>query len=312
MKYSDKTKCPVCQTPASIRLEDFEQDMVTNCPRCLKFIFTDLIFSLTPLQNHKNWESKLSYWIRHNQTGGRGPRIDTKNIESILESIILPTVREQTNGFILWLADHTPSPGEDVIENMNVIASVIGATDRNGVFYIARDLDDKGIIKAYLDSGDEFQGHLTPDGWELVESFNEKTDTNKIAFMAMQYNDVILDSIYKSHFKPTLKSLDFDLVTLDERLKAGIMDNQLRDEIRNSHLLLVDLTHGNRGAYWEAGFAEGCNIPVIYLCEKKSFKENKTHFDTNHLTTVVWGVDTIVSDMEILKSRIIATLGLAL
>ena len=31
-------------------------------------------------------------------------------------------------------------------------------------------------------------------------------------------------------------------------------------------------THGDPGAYWEAGFAEGLGKPVIYTCEKDDFR----------------------------------------
>jgi hypothetical protein len=33
------------------------------------------------------------------------------------------------------------------------------------------------------------------------------------------------------------------------------------------------------------------NKPVIYLCEQAKFDIAKTHFDTNHCTTVMWSVD---------------------
>ena len=46
--------------------------------------------------------------------------------------------------------------------------------------------------------------------------------------------------------------------------------------------------HDNSGAYFEAGFAEGAKIPVIYICEETKFNRDKTHFDTNHNTTVIW------------------------
>ena len=45
---------------------------------------------------------------------------------------------------------------------------------------------------------------------------------------------------------------------------------------------------GTGGSYWEAGYAEGLGKPVIYICEKAKFDEVKTHFDTNHSTTVPW------------------------
>ncbi len=71
--------------------------------------------------------------------------------------------------------------------------------------------------------------------------------------------------------------------------QPGIIDNILREKIRDAAFILVDLTHDNSGAYWEAGYAEGLGKPVLYLCEQVKFDEKKTHFDTNHCTTVIWG-----------------------
>jgi nucleoside 2-deoxyribosyltransferase len=62
--------------------------------------------------------------------------------------------------------------------------------------------------------------------------------------------------------------------------RAGVIDNILRAQICDAAFVLVDLTHDNTGAYWEAGYAEGLNTPVIYLCEQAKFDMAKTHFDT--------------------------------
>ena len=43
---------------------------------------------------------------------------------------------------------------------------------------------------------------------------------------------------------------------------------------------------------------------VIYICEKKKFDEKKTHFDTNHCTTVPWSRD----DDEGFRQKLTATL----
>jgi nucleoside 2-deoxyribosyltransferase len=79
-------------------------------------------------------------------------------------------------------------------------------------------------------------------------------------------------------------------------------------EIRTSRFLIADLTHENRGAYWEAGFAEGLGKPVIYTCEKSKFGVQKTHFDTNHHETVVWEKENLSEAAEKLKVTIRATL----
>ena len=67
-----------------------------------------------------------------------------------------------------------------------------------------------------------------------------------------------------------------------------MIDDQIRVAIRNSRFVVADLTHACHGSYWEGGFAEGLGRPVIYTCEKKAWEAEQTHFDTNHLTTVIW------------------------
>ena len=81
--------------------------------------------------------------------------------------------------------------------------------------------------------------------------------------------------------------------TVRDVAQAGLIDEIIRDYIRRSKFVLADLTHGNNGAYWEAGFAEGCGVPVIYICEERVFDKESTHFDTNHLTTVMWSIDQL-------------------
>jgi nucleoside 2-deoxyribosyltransferase len=78
----------------------------------------------------------------------------------------------------------------------------------------------------------------------------------------------------------------------------------MRVQIRRAKLLLADLTHDNLGAYWEAGFAEGLGIPVIYLCEETKFEKLGTHFDTNHHTTIKWNLKNPEKALNQLKSTI--------
>ena len=88
-------------------------------------------------------------------------------------------------------------------------------------------------------------------------------------------------------------------------LRQGIIDNIMRVQIRAAKFVIADiLTHDNRGAYWEAGYAEGLGKPVIYICEKGKFDKEKTHFDTNHCTTVPWSR----GDDEGFRQQLTATL----
>ncbi len=89
----------------------------------------------------------------------------------------------------------------------------------------------------------------------------------------------------------------------DDRLEAGLIDNRMRVEIRNSRFVIADLTHDNRGAYWEAGYGEGLGKPVIYLCKAEVFRAKSTHFDTSHHLTIQWDPAALNRFAEDLKAK---------
>jgi nucleoside 2-deoxyribosyltransferase len=126
--------------------------------------------------------------------------------------------------------------------------------------------------------------------------------------MAMPYDDATLDGVFAECFKPAVKATGFDLIRLDDAPPAGLIDDRLRVEIRRARFLIADLTGANRGAYWEAGFAEGLGKPVIYTCEKGHFESDGTHFDTSHHHTVLWTAGALDCAAEALKTTIRATL----
>jgi len=133
------------------------------------------------------------------------------------------------------------------------------------------------------------EANLTLSGWEQFESLKQGSEIGKSGFIAMKFGDQILDPLVRDHIKPSIKNeLNYDVIDLRDVAQAGVIDNIMREHIRDSAFVLVDLTHDNSGAYWEAGYAEGLGKPVIYLCERSKFDEAKTHFDTNHCTTVIW------------------------
>lgn len=74
--------------------------------------------------------------------------------------------------------------------------------------------------------------------------------------------------------------------------------------------MVADLSHDNDGAYFEAGFAEGLGLPVIYTCEASKIARGKTHFDTNHMVTVLWDVNKLDEACRALTATIRNTLPL--
>jgi hypothetical protein len=114
---------------------------------------------------------------------------------------------------------------------------------------------------------------LTLDGWAEVDRLQTQRAANAtLAFMAMPFGDPRLDAIVRDYFVPAAKRAGYDLRRLNEGQPAGLIDDQLRVRLRTARFVVADLTSGNQGTYWEAGFAEGLDTWVIYTCEKAVFK----------------------------------------
>ncbi len=189
---------------------------------------------------------------------------------------------------------------------------IVGAKTENGFGLLVEHLFDNDFLTGAQAKaiGEPGRAHatLTFRGWEHFDRLQRGGVESRKAFMAMKYGDGLLDRIVNETFRPAVAQTGFALVRLDDQPHAGLIDDRLRVEIRNSRFLIADLTHGNLGAYWEAGYAEGLGKPVIYTCERGKFEQDQTHFDTNHHLTVIWDRDDPAAAAEQLKATIRATL----
>src|SRR3546814_13013794 len=109
--------------------------------------------------------------------------------------------------------------------------------------------------------------------------------------MAMKFGDATLEALVEDVIKPEVAAaLSYTVVDLRNVSRAGVLDNLMREQIRDAAFILVDLTHDNAGAYWQEGYAEGLGKQVIYLCERGKFDTHKTHLDTNHVHTALCSI----------------------
>lgn len=209
---------------------------------------------------------------------------------------------------IRYIGDRVSESGEPIPE-LAGIAELIHASSEKLANQILEELEQRGLIvvgnsiKAF--EGSSFLDiNLTLDGWRQYEDQKQGILSANRGFVAMQFGDRELDSFVKDVIKPAMRELGYDLVDMRDVARAGVIDNIMRTQIRDSAFVIADLTHDNSGAYWEAGYAEGLGKPVIYICEKTKFDDESTHFDTNHCTTVPWSKD----DPEGFRKELIATL----
>lgn len=136
---------------------------------------------------------------------------------------------------------------------------------------------------------------LSLRGWERWEALKQGQARSRNGFIAMQFGDPRLDGFVQNVVQAGVRAelgVEIHRVDSPDRIEAGLIDNIMREAIEDAAFVLVELSHGNRGAYWEAGLAEGLGKPVIYLCEQGVWDnpspEQKVHFDVKHRTTVMW------------------------
>ena len=92
---------------------------------------------------------------------------------------------------------------------------------------------------------------------------------------------------------------------IDQKEHANKIDDEIIAEIRKSKFLVADLTGNRGGVYYEAGFAYGLGLTVIYCCREDALKD--VHFDIRQFNTIVWSEPSELRTA--LKTRIEAILG---
>lgn len=242
----------------------------------------------------------VSHLIRRqsDDNPGKAVFVNKQNAESWISdpAVVIEGPDVQARKLILWLgkqAEASMDPAAYITAGRESLASIIGSRNNStSTSYIVRGLLSEGLIEVDRGSMAGFSGQLTFRGWERFGELQRSPHLSRTAFMAMQFLDERLDGVYKDCWIPAVEDAGFELRRLIDGQGAGLIDDQLRVRIRTSKFLIADLSSGNKGAYWEAGFAEGLGRPVIYVCEKKIWespdKNIKPHFDTSHLNTVFW------------------------
>jgi nucleoside 2-deoxyribosyltransferase len=254
----------------------------------------------------------LTHWTRQRQAVRNSddiPLVTSEMVEGAISGkLALPNPGQQATNIIGFVGDETKLNGEVLPSLPPKFHACIGSIRRDFAVLLLLELANDGLLTAIdagtFDSSDAVSVRLSLRGWERYESEQKGQIAGNYGFIALKFGDEILDPFLSDHIRPAVASLGLQLRDMRDSSRAGIIDNLMRIEIRDSAFVLVDLTHDNSGAYWEAGYAEGMGKPVLYICEKSKFELARTHFDTNHCTTVVWDA----ANPTEFKDNLIATL----
>jgi hypothetical protein len=253
-------------------------------------------------------------------TAGEPPPLITVEIVRRMLEEGLPDPAEQAANLLLWIGDCTHN-GEWMDVKPEADFPRIGSHDGEAMRWVMAHLtserlavlEEKGRAVDVLVRGERTARYevlscmLTMRGWDRYGELKRGATDSRLAFMAMEFDNPLLEAVYKDVLKPAVAATGFELRRIDEKPSAGSsIDDQIRVAIRRSRFAVVDLTNDNSGAYWEAGYAEGLGRRVFFTCLEA--EDQKPHFDTRQQPIVFWTPDNLDELGKRLKNIIRATL----
>lgn len=125
-------------------------------------------------------------------------------------------------------------------------------------------------------------GKITFKGLSYLSEIENKGILSNKCFVAMAFDTYKEERI--AAIKSACSEHGFDAFIVEEyKTKENqTIDTNIIAAIKSARFCIADFTGINRGAYFEAGYAMGRNMKVIFVCEETDFQENKKHFDVNH------------------------------
>ena len=301
--------CPICGNPFS-KTDHLNDKIEIDCPSCRRFRLTGSAHTVLAgiLEDAPEKRPLFSYIIhRKRRSDSDIPEIDSGVCRQIALQAEYPPPAEQANNLLRLVGDRCDGPGEEIELAPRIQHHLIGSQTAQGLTFIIKELELCGLIVNKLSTSEVEHPCLTLEGWSRYEELRRGAPSGRKAFMAMPFNNQELDAVVNEHMRPAVEETGFKLRRLDDEPKAGLIDDRLRVELQECRFLIADLTTGNYGAYWEAGYAEGLGKPVIYTCRADRFQQD-SHFDTNHHLHVNWDPKNIPDAMQRLKDTIRATI----
>lgn len=182
------------------------------------------------------------------------------------------------------------------------------STEFMEVRYLLEYLESESWLKQLPRTSSCLQYLLTVQGHGHLDEIDYAVKNSAKAFVAIWF-DESLDEAWEHGILPAINDAGYEAVRIDQKEHLNKIDDEIIAEIRRSLFLVADFTQGEDGArggvYYEAGYAHGLNIPVIFTCRKDALE--KVHFDTRQFSHIIWEKPEELRDG--LYKRITAVLG---
>lgn len=105
-----------------------------------------------------------------------------------------------------------------------------------------------------------------------------------VCFVVMQFTDEF-NALYSDVIKPTCEEFGYKVVRGDDFYHSGLIIEDISRSIRESTLVIADVTPNNPNVFYEVGFAHGIGKTTILLSDRK---RDKLPFDISGFRTIFY------------------------
>lgn len=311
----DDQLCPICGFDRAQRTNEGDASSL-NCRRCGKFRLTGTAEAVANANRAEGRTlANLSGWIREHQ----GVKLDSRELESLWK-LRTPTVAQRAMKLLQELARQHPTTGEtfdfgfpDLGTTEPSWIAVTWSESIREVQYLMVDylhgtigaID--GSIPRTIGGGVHLmQGRITPHGYEILEQLREGNPESPIGFCAMWFAEDV-KPLWLEAVEPAIRLAGYDPKRIDQHEHVNRIDEEIVAMIRRSRFVVADFTGQRGGVYFEAGYALGLGLRVIWLCREDQLKD--VHFDTRQYNFLKWKPGEYADLAKRLQNRIEATLG---
>ena len=121
----------------------------------------------------------------------------------------------------------------------------------------------------------------------------------------MWFDDELNDA-YQDGFQAGILDAGYDPIRVDKIEHINRIDDEIISQIKASRFVVADFTGHRSGVYFEAGYALGLDMPVIWTCRKSDM--GNLHFDIRQFNCIDWESPDDLATR--LRRRVEATVGL--
>ncbi|MDO8861840.1 hypothetical protein Q6D67_09010 [Haliea sp. E1-2-M8] len=238
---------------------------------------------------HTGQHLDLSAYLRDwNIVGGRPAILDSNSLAKICQNLPKYSVSEKQSYLLASLAAISKYPGDHIRLEPEVDMVLAWAKSSQEFGYYVDALIGRGLLtpigsKTY--DGTPPIVFLSPAGWEAFEKNSTVPEKSAQVFVAMSFSGLMLP-VFAEAIKPAIESIGYRPYRVDHDLHLDRIDAKIIAEIRKSRFIVADVTEQKAGVYFEAGYAHGLDIPVIWSV--RSDELDRVHFDTRQFYHIVW------------------------